>query len=96
MIAVPFYLASIVAPFVVAEALSYFGFPKVGFWLLILYMANSALGLVRALMDPNWYFQNAMSAGVEPNYQQLIFTKILSLGIGALVAWHVGAAARYF
>jgi len=90
-----YYIGVMVAPFVVAETLGYFGNAKFGFWLLVLFMCNSAFGLLRAVLNPNWYVSNALAAGVTPSYTSLIVTKVLSLSVGLLVAWHVGHAAGY-
>jgi hypothetical protein len=84
------------APYALAEFLSYLDHPKLGFWLLICFLANGTFGLIRAILDPDWYVSGALAAGVAPSFRNRILTKVLSLAVGLAIAWHVGSAAKFF
>jgi hypothetical protein len=90
------YVGMMAAPYVAAEAFGYFGKPNFGFWIIALHMFNSALGMARALVNPDWYVSRALAAGVVPDVKNLVITKVLSLAFGSLIAWHLGRAAGYF
>ncbi len=72
----------------------------VSFWLLILSIANGVLGLIRALVDPDWYIENCRAANVHVDLfhplRRLIITKGLSTCAGAAAAWYVGTKAGFF
>jgi hypothetical protein len=54
------------------------------FWAVALFTANSTLGLVRALVDSDWYAAKARASGVEPNFQRLIVAKVVGIGAGGV------------
>jgi hypothetical protein len=65
------------------------------FWAVALFTANSALGLVRALVDSDWYAAKARANGIEPNFQRLIGAKVISIGAGALICYWAALQAGY-
>jgi hypothetical protein len=65
------------------------------FWAVALFTANSALGLVRALIDPAWYEAKARASRVKPDFQRLIVAKGLSIGAGVLFCYLAASNAGY-
>lgn len=65
------------------------------FWLLVLYLTNSALGLIRALLDKGWYEDRVIRRGVAPNRNRLMATKAITLTCGTFIACWPGAKAGY-
>lgn len=65
------------------------------FWAVALFTANSALGLVRALVDSDWYAAKARASGVEPNFQRLIVAKLVGIGAGMLICYWAASKAGY-
>lgn len=64
---------------------------EIVFWGLLLFFINSFLGFLRALIQPSWYYRNAIEAGVEPNFHSMIIIKIVTLiVVGFLLLWSAG------
>lgn len=65
------------------------------FWLLLLYLTNSALGMIRAVVDYQWYAERVMRRGIEPNLRRLVTTRAITLSFGVLMAFWLSAKAGY-
>ena len=67
----------------------------VAFWLVVLFLTNSMMGLIRALVDKRWYEARVARHGVVPNRQRLVMTKAITLSTGAVMMFWLGTKAGY-
>lgn len=65
------------------------------FWLAVFYLANSALGLIRAMVDYDWYAERLRRRGIEPCLRRLLTRKAVTLTSGVFIACLLGAKAGY-
>jgi hypothetical protein len=68
---------------------------KWAFWILVYAIANGALAMIYAVINPNWYYRKALSEGVLPNYTHLFITKGIVIAILIPAAWYIGVLAGY-
>lgn len=86
-----------------------FGLFKLSFWLVVLAIISGALGVVRAVIDPDWYWHYRWNEGVDLNYPLIInpakhlramihlfISKAVVISALVLVAWYIGIQAGYF
>jgi hypothetical protein len=71
------------------------GRPDISFWIVVFCIANGVLGMLRAITNRAWYENQAIAAGVEPNFAMLITTKIVTFVVLLWAAWFTGTAAHY-
>jgi len=65
------------------------------FWVVMIYVANSAMGLARSIVDYDWYAARMMRRGVEPNLKRLLIVRAVTLTTGVFIVCWVGAKAGY-
>ena len=51
------------------------------FWIIFIVSANWGFALLRGVLQPNWYNNKAIDAGVQPNFTRFIVLKIIQLGL---------------
>lgn len=75
----------------------------VAFWIVIFAIANSALAMVRAIINPDWYYNERTKAGLNVDFfnldkhiSRLIIVKIVSISILSYIALVLGQKAGYF
>lgn len=66
------------------------------FLLVMFYLANSILGLVRALVDPDWYAARMVQRGLTPSFSRLLTRKAVTSTSAAFLAYWLGMQAGYF
>ena len=67
------------------------------FWVIVFAIANGALAVVQATINPASLWQKQMQAGIEPGgLGPLYFHKAILISILVVAAWHVGGRAGYF
>lgn len=73
------------------------------FWFVVLSIISGLGAVVMALVNPSWYQQKRLEAGLEIDFfnsskgvGQLIVTKIITTAILAWCAWKLGTLAGYF
>jgi hypothetical protein len=94
---------------IIVAALYWEGWFGLDFWLVIAATINGALGTVRAIFDPDWYWRFRYKEGAEPDYPLIILadkhrkamvrlciTKGILFSLMAILAWHLGTKAGYF
>lgn len=72
------------------------------FWVIVFAIANGALGIIRAIVDPDRYANERLKAGLNVNLLRperdikvLIFRKIILIVILLFFAWKLGESAGY-
>jgi len=91
----------------VAVAAYLAGWFTLAFWVLALAIANGALATAWSIINPDWYWQKRVEAGVSAHALEqhahgprsfvpsLLLSKGILIGV-TLAAWHVGSRAGYF
>ena len=73
------------------------------FWVIVFVIANGLLGAIRAVLNPDWYYNERMKAGLnsgmlntEKQLKRMIITKFVIVLVLSSIAWHIGQKAGYF
>ena len=66
------------------------------FWILVVLLANSALGTLKAAFNREWYEDTAYANGAKPDFNRLIIIKTVTIGAGLFVLYWIGTQIGYF
>ena len=68
------------------------------FWLIVLAILSGLGAVARAVIDPGWYLQKRVEAGLDPqlDLKGLLLTKGILIVVLVGLAWHIGSRAGYF
>jgi len=87
---------------VLALILYFTGQYVLAFWLIALSILSGSLALLKAVVNPNWYANERMKAGLEVDVfnprkgiASLIVTKGILLTVLLLIAWRLADKAGY-
>ena len=73
---------------------------KLAFWLIVFAIANGAGAALRAIINPDWYFEKRVEAGLgvdlfNSGIRSLLITKAIIVALLAWAALYVGEKAGY-
>jgi hypothetical protein len=72
------------------------------FWVVLFGIANGALAVIRAVINPDWYQNERIKEGLRSDIfdsgkqsRNMIITKVVVILVLSLAAWHIGQKAGY-
>jgi hypothetical protein len=73
------------------------------FWLVVLAIISGAGAAIKAVSNPDWYFNRRVQAGMDvdvinsgKDIRLLVITKVVLIVPMLVLAWYLGGKAGYF